>query len=598
MNFNKNIKVILATDCGSTTTKAILIELIDDEYRLTHRGEAPTTVEAPFEDVTRGVINSITELEELSSRKILKDENMIYPSKDRSGIDVYISTSSAGGGLQMMVSGVVKNMTGESAQRAALGAGAIVMDILASNDKRLYHEKVKRIRDLRPDMVLLSGGVDGGTITHVVELAEIIKTANPKPRLGTDYKLPVIYAGNSKAQFNIEETLKDSVDLILAPNIRPTLEKENLKPSRDKIHDLFMEHVMAQAPGYDKLMKWVDHPIMPTPGAVGEIIKKISEVEKISVVGVDIGGATTDVFSVFNGEFNRTVSANLGMSYSICNVLAESGVENVSRWVPFNIDSSQLTNSIANKMIRPTTIPQSLNDLKIEQALAREALRLSFIQHKEFAVSLKGVQQSRTISDTFDQKISGNTIVDMKKLDLIVGSGGVLSHAPRRSQAMRMLIDSFLPEGITEIAVDSIFMMPQLGVLSTFHERAALEVFNKDCLIRLGTCIAPCNVFKKNKLLFNYEIDINGEIVSGNLSSGELKLISAPIGKHKCKIIVDKKIDIGFGTGKDFEGFINGGEVGFILDGRGREIFFENDYNNRINQILNWSKETNEYYED
>ena len=151
---NSNLpKVILATDCGSTTTKAILIEFKDDEYRLTFRGEAPTTVEAPFEDVTRGVLNSVTELEELSGRKILENNQMIYPAKDNLGIDVYISTSSAGGGLQMMVGGVVKSMTGESAQRAALGAGAIVMDILASNDKTLYHEKVKRIRDLRPDIV-------------------------------------------------------------------------------------------------------------------------------------------------------------------------------------------------------------------------------------------------------------------------------------------------------------------------------------------------------------------------------------------------------------------------------------------------------------
>ena len=591
----KDIKVILATDCGSTTTKAVLIEYIEDEYRLTYRGEAPTTVEAPFEDVTRGVLNAIIELEELSKRQILDKEKIISPVIDNKGVDVYISTSSAGGGLQMMVSGVVKNMTGESAQRAALGAGAIVMDILASNDKRLYHEKVKRIRELRPDMVLLSGGIDGGTVSHVVELAEIIKTANPKPRLGMDYKLPIIYAGNNKAQDEIKETLDNSTDLIMVPNIRPTLEKENLKPSRDKIHDLFMEHVMAQAPGYNKLMDWADHPIMPTPGAVGEMIKKISAVENISVVGVDIGGATTDVFSVFDEEFNRTVSANLGMSYSICNVLSEAGVSNVSKWVPFEIDSSNLTNRIANKMIRPTTIPQTLEDLKIEQALAREALRLSFIQHKEFAVSLKGVQQERTISDTFDQKISGETIVDMLKLDLIVGSGGVLSHAPRRSQAMRMLIDSFLPEGITEIAVDSIFMMPQLGVLSTFHEQAAIEVFHKDCLIKLGTCLAPIGQSTLNKPLLKYSFDINDEIHEGCLKSGDIILIKADLGSHKCTINPERNIDIGFGKGQNFEGTINGGEVGIILDGRGREIQFLDDNSTRIEQILTWSQNTLEY---
>ncbi|MCK4372101.1 MAG: glutamate mutase L, partial [candidate division Zixibacteria bacterium] len=140
-----DIKVIVATDCGSTTTKAILIEFHNGEYRLMVRGEAPTTVEAPFEDVTMGALNAVAEVEELSGRKIL-DENgkFISPSDRNVGTDVFISTSSAGGGLQMMVAGVVRSMTAESAERAALGAGAIVMDVIASNDKRLPHQQIER----------------------------------------------------------------------------------------------------------------------------------------------------------------------------------------------------------------------------------------------------------------------------------------------------------------------------------------------------------------------------------------------------------------------------------------------------------------------
>ena len=587
---NENIKTILATDCGSTTTKAILIEYIDNEYRLTYRGESPTTVEAPFEDVTRGVINSIIELEELSGRSILKEDTIISPSKNNKGVDIYISTSSAGGGLQLMVAGVVKNMTGESAERAALGAGAIVMDILASNDGRQYHEKVKRIRELRPDMLLLSGGVDGGTKSHVVELAEVIESAKPKPRLGINYKLPIIYAGNKEVRDIIEDRLLEISDLSIVANIRPTLDEENLQPSRDKIHDLFMEHVMAQAPGYKKLMSWTHAPIMPTPGAVGEIIKKIADVENISVIGVDIGGATTDVFSVFDGHFNRTVSANLGMSYSICNVLAEAGVENVLRWVPFDIESEDLSNRIANKMIRPTTIPQTLDDLKIEQALAREALNLSFIQHKEFAVSLKGIQKKRTISDTFDQSMSGETLVDMMKLDLLVGSGGVLSHAPKRSQAARMLIDSFLPEGITELAVDSIFMMPQLGALSSIHPEAAIEVFNKDCLIKLGTCIAPVGKYIKNSLMLNYKIDTGDKVIEGALKTGEIKLIELDVDECNITLNLEKGYDIGYGKGASKNINIQTGEVGIILDGRGRPIKFNID-----RSVQEWSIATKEY---
>src|SRR6476646_6352972 len=266
---DRPLNVIVATDCGSTTTKAILIEKVGDEYRQTYRGEAPTTVEAPFEDVTRGVLNAIAEVEELSGRKILDGETIITPSgvggDPKVGVDIYISTSSAGGGLQMMVAGAVQSMTGESAQRCALGAGAIVMDVLASNDGRLPHEKIERIRSLRPDMILLSGGTDGGTITHVVEMAEYIAAAEPRPRLGMSYNLPLIYAGNKDVRPRIQEILGEKTALTITENIRPILERENLAPARNKIHDLFLEHVMAQAPGYKKLMSWTGAPIIPTP---------------------------------------------------------------------------------------------------------------------------------------------------------------------------------------------------------------------------------------------------------------------------------------------------------------------------------------------
>jgi uncharacterized protein (TIGR01319 family) len=424
---NQPLQTIIATDCGSTTTKAILIEKTPDGYRQTFRGEAPTTVEAPFEDVTRGVLNAIAEVEELSGRTILDGEQIITPSgaggDPKTGVDIYISTSSAGGGLQMMVAGAVQSMTGESAQRCALGAGAIVMDVLASNDGRLPHEKIERIRSLRPDMILLSGGTDGGTVTHVVEMAEYIAAADPKPRLGMSYNLPLIYAGNKDVRPRIQEILGEKTALTITENIRPVLERENLAPARNKIHDLFLEHVMAQAPGYKTLMSWAGAPIIPTPAAVGMIMESLARRDGINLIGVDIGGATTDVFSVFNGVFNRTVSANLGMSYSISNVLTEAGLPNIMRWVPFSIEEQTLRNRIKNKMIRPTTIPQTLDELQIEQAISREALRLALDHHKSLATGLKGVQQERTISDIFEQKGSGATLIDMLKLDLIVGSG-------------------------------------------------------------------------------------------------------------------------------------------------------------------------------
>lgn len=592
----EEVNIILATDCGSTTTKAILIEKKGDEYRLIVRGEAPTTVEAPFEDVTMGVLNAVGEVEELTGRKLL-DENgkIISPAKDNVGTDVYISTSSAGGGLQMMVAGVVRSMTAESAERAALGAGAIVMDVIASNDKRLPHEQIQRIRHLRPDMILLSGGIDGGTTTHVVEIAELISAADPRPRLGTGYNLPVIYAGNKDAREAIAETLKQKVALDIVDNLRPVLERENLLPAREKIHDLFMEHVMAQAPGYGKLMTWTDAPIMPTPGAVGLIIKTIADLEGIEVVGVDIGGATTDIFSVFTGVFNRTVSANLGMSYSVSNVFAEAGLENVMRWVPFDMDERDLRNRVKNKMIRPTTIPQMMEELIFEQAIAKEALRLAFVQHKSFATELKGVQQQRTIGDAFAQELGGQTLVNMMSLNMLVGSGGVLSHAPRRQQAALMLVDGFLPEGITRLAVDSIFMMPQLGVLSTVHPTAATQVFDKDCLIHLGTCIAPVGESKEEREILTYKFTMpDGKTEQGSVKYGEMKRI--PLGLDAngvpltCKAVLEphRGFDVGAGRGDGVEREIYGGVTGIIIDCRGRPFNLPTDAKTRVRKLIDW----------
>jgi len=578
-----SIRSILATDCGSTTTKAILIELCEEGYRLIVRGEAPTTVEAPFEDVTRGVLNAATEVQELAGRKILDGERIITPQEGDVGVDVYISTSSAGGGLQMMVAGVVKTMTAESAARTALGAGAIVMDTLAMNDGRLPHEKIERIRHLRPDMILLAGGVDGGTVSHVLELAELLRAANPRPRLGIGFALPVIYAGNRDAQADVRRVLEDRVALQIAPNVRPTLEEENLRPARERIHDLFMEHVMAQAPGYAKLMSWADAPIMPTPGAVGSIIQTISHKTGRSVVGVDIGGATTDVFSVFGGIFNRTVSANLGMSYSVSNVLAEAGLPNILRWVPFEIEEEDLRNRIGNKMIRPTTIPQTLEELMIEQAISREALRLAFVQHKEFAVALRGVQTERTISDAFRQTASGQTLVDMMALGLLVGSGGVLSHAPRRAQSAMMMIDAFEPEGVTRLAVDSIFMMPQLGVLASLNEKAAMDVFDRDCLIRLGTCIAPVARGRTGRECVSVRVESPAGVLEASVAAGELR--NWPLeytGPVAATIRPGKGWDVGAGPGLPLQTEIDGGVVGLVLDARGRPLQVPADEAKRV----------------
>ncbi|HEY3376917.1 MAG TPA: glutamate mutase L [Armatimonadota bacterium] len=585
------IKTIIATDCGSTTTKAILIEGDGTEYRLVARGEAPTTVEAPFDDVTVGVLNAIGELEDLTGRTFIRDGRLVRPREnDTVGMDLYLSTSSAGGGLQMLVAGVVKGMTAESAQRAALGAGAIVIDVLAVDDGRREYQKVERIRGIRPDMILLSGGTDGGTTQHLLDIAETLRAADPKPRLGRHYRLPVVYAGNTSAREGVQAILGDRVNLEFVDNLRPVLERENLTPARDAIHELFLQHVMAQAPGYDKLLEWVSSPVMSTPHAVGLMVQAEADARGGSVLAVDIGGATTDVFSVFGGVFNRTVSANLGMSYSVCNVLAEATTAGIKRWVPETVNDFTLRNRLRNKMIRPTTIPQTREDLLVEQAVAREALRLAFIHHQQLATGLKGVQQQREIGAALSQGESGASLVNMFDLSLIIGSGGVLSHAPRRHQSALMMIDAFQPVGVTMLAVDSIFMMPQLGVLSRDNPEISSQVFNRDCLIPLGPVIASLGPVKAGEEVMAVTVrPAHGASCEFSVQGGELSRLALAVGETAQVIARPARgLNLGEGKGKAIERIVEGGVVGILFDGRGRPIQLPDDDSARNAKLHEW----------
>ena len=577
--------MILATDVGSTTSKARLFKKIGGEYRFVVAGEAPTTVESPFNDVRVGVRNAIKQIEDLTGTKFLTDDGSL--KKDT----FYVSTSSAGGGLQIMVSGVIRRMTAESGERAALGAGAIVLDVLAIDDGREIHEKIKRMRSLRPDMILMVGGTDMGDEMDLIETAELFISAKPSPRFGLDFKLPVIFAGNRAVQNRIREILCSEFALKIVPNIRPTLDVEYIDPARDGIHEFYLEHVMSHAPGYPDLMKWTSAPILPTPAGEGMMFRVFAESHNVNMLGVGLGGATTNIYSIYDGKFVRSVSANLGMSYSICNVLKETGLENIMRWIPLDLEEDNVRNVLRNKMIRPTTIPDSLVELMIEHAVAREAIRLGFEAHKSLATPLRGARREKDISAIgrgFEYKIM--TYIDMMRINYLGGTGGLLSHAPRRVQSALMLIDSFRVEGVTRLFQDSVFMIPHLGVLSTVNPKAAINILEKDCLVKIGTCIAPSGLAEDGvDALTISEKMPDGTTLVKVIPYGRMELI--PLGegqKAEVEIKPHSNLDVGMGRGKSMKTEVEGGVVGIIIDTRGRPLVLPKDERVRKKKLIEW----------
>jgi uncharacterized protein (TIGR01319 family) len=576
-NLLMELRRVLITDCGSTTTKALLFEKSANGWSTIARGEAPTTVENPVADVTVGVKNAIREIEEILGKKLFEDSEI--PKRlsfsVNSGLDAYYSTSSAGGGLQLVVTGLVGNMSTESATRAAMGAGAIVLDSISADDGRDEHEKVRKLRNIKPDIVLMTGGFDGGDVAHVIEVAELFLAANPRPRFGDTLALPIVYAGNKDAAVEVKNILGAKADVTVVPNVRPSFGEESLAGARDAIHELFLSHVMSHAPGYSKLLKATDADVLPTPTAVGEMIQQYHKTSGKEVLCVDIGGATTDVFSVFKhpdtreGIFNRTVSANLGMSYSIGNVLLEAGVDRIKRWLPFTISDSALKNRIKNKMVRPTSIPDSIEELYIEQAVCREALRLSLRHHASLATGAEASKSKQGIAGIFGQKSGRVELVSMKALNVAIGSGGVLSHAPSRLHAALMMIDGFSLEGITELYVDSVFMLPHLGALSQKDPAAAYEILDKECLVKIAHSIIPTTTSvmgaKKGVL-----VKLNSSHTFA-LSPGEVKKFSRDQLGESVSLELQPQsstVDVGAGNGKTLIMTLELHQEGLIFDGR------------------------------
>jgi hypothetical protein len=217
---------------------------------------------------------------------------------------------------------------------------------------------------------------------------------------------------------------------------------------------------------------------------------------------------------------------------------------------------------------------------------------LAFDHHRSLARGLEGVQTTAGISGVFDDKRTGQTLVNMMALDMIVGSGGVLSHAPNRSQSALMMMDAYQPEGVTLLTVDSIFMMPQLGILSTVEPEAATQVFESDCLIYLGACISPVGTGKEGDACVTVQFKGQGYAVP----VGQIKVL--PLGFKNGKdgepetaevtIEPSKNFDVGAGKGKPRTVTATGGTTGLIIDARGRPLGLPNDAANRRRKLAEW----------
>ena len=224
---------LLAVDIGGATTHAVLFDVVEGEYRFLAASSAPSTAEAPYKDILDGVRNAISGLQNVTGRVLLDaDGRLVTPTQsDGSGVDSLVSTLSAGPALKTVIVGLLSDVSLESARRLAETTYTRLVDSMGINDHRKPDEQIDALMRLQPDVVIITGGTDGGASRSIRKMLEPVGLSG---FLLTPEKRPaVLFAGNQKLDDEVKELLGSVTSALhFSSNVRPSLETEDLEPGR------------------------------------------------------------------------------------------------------------------------------------------------------------------------------------------------------------------------------------------------------------------------------------------------------------------------------------------------------------------------------
>jgi len=427
----------VCVDFGSTFTKALLVDLADGT--IVKGAEHQTTIDT---DVLEGYDVCLAEL---------------VTADPRAGVAEVLACSSAGGGLRIAVVGNEELVTAEAGRRVALSSGGKVVTVRSAaqgHDLDLAADA--------PDVVLLTGGTDGGNSEVLLRAARALVAGG--------WRGPVVVAGNVDARDEVDATLA-GLPHVLADNVVPRIGVLAPQSARSAIREVFLSHVI----GGKHLSRRGDFTAM-VRGATPDVV--LTGVELLAtavgeVVVVDVGGATTDVHSVVELDpedaglardvvaptpVTRTVEGDLGMRWSAVSTVDEAGLPDLAAAAQERRDD-------------PGFLPRTAQECDEDEAIARAAVAMALRRH---------AGRSRVVVSP-EGRVVERSGVDLREVHLVVGSGGVLRHG-RAGVADRVLgpsmgrdLDWQLPER-ARVVVDTDYVLAAAGLLAAEHPDAAYRL--------------------------------------------------------------------------------------------------------------------------
>ena len=569
---------VLAIEIGTVSTRVILFDVVDGRYRFLGQGSVPTTASAPINDVSVGVKEALDQLHDITGRVFFGNDGQLeIPSQaDGSGVDACVATVSVGPPLRVVAIGLLEDISTESAKNLASTTYAQVVGTMSLNDRQKTVSRLDFILQLRPDLVVVAGGIEGGARGSVIELLEAVGLAcylMPK-----DQRPEVLFAGNSALVSDVQATLGSLANLHIAPNVRQTYDSEQLTPSQPALAQIYRLIRSRQIRGVQEVDLWTGNNLMPAATAFGRTIRYISKEyahTKKGVLGIDIGASATTVASAFSGDLILSIYPGLGLGENLPQILDLCSLSEIARWLPLDISEKDLGNYIYNKALYPNSLPITAEELAIEQALACQAMLLA----------------AKQASKAYPPNVPGSLPGLLPWFEPIIVSGSVLTKAPSRNQTLMMVLNGLQPTGVTTIAVDRNNLAASLGAAASVAPLLTIQSLDTANFINLCTVISPVGKAPGGAPILRVRMKTDeGQEFELEVRQGTLASLRLPAGQAgTLQLTPLHRFDVGMGgLGRGGTVKVIGGVFGVVIDARGRPLKLPAEPSRRRDILNKW----------
>jgi uncharacterized protein (TIGR01319 family) len=578
MTPSAEIESLLALDVGAINTRAFLFDITEGTYRFLAAGHSLTTTGSAYSNnIGIGISQAIEGLQEITGRVLIgKDGRLVIPCRaDGSGIDAVVTTLSAGPAVQTVVVGLLADVSLDSAQRLASTTYTRIAETIGLTDRRTLEMQIDTIIQARPDLVIMAGGTEGGASRSVLKLLEVVGLACHLLPAGS--RPQVIYAGNQALSDKVKTQLEPLTTTHIATNIRPTFSMEDLGPAQEILADAVGQIRLRQFTGLEDYIGVAGKSPMLNAYAFGRIVRFLSQAYDPAkgVLGVDIGASVTMVAGGTGGKLSLYVSSMLGMGEGMVGVQSQAAINEIVNWMPVNTSEDYVRDYLFNKPLHPASVPATIEDLAIEQAVARQILR-----------QVMQMATNRYPGIGFNP-LSGL----MTQYEPVLAGGAVLTQAPTPGQAMLMLLDGLQPTGITTLVLDQNNLAAVLGAAVSVTSILPVQVLESGAFLNLGTVISPVSRAKAGTPILRVRLTgKDGNENNYEIKQGTLTVLPVPQGQ-KARLQLDplRNTDVGLkrpGMGGGMN--VVGGVLGTVIDARGRPLALPNDAPRRRELIKKW----------